>query len=194
MLQLAAEMPVSSVKFPDLLAIQIHKAAESESAACSAARLATDVVASMKNFIFMGGITLSCILFFPFGAEARPIRGGVGGPASGVGVRPGLGAGAAGPGLASPAVRGAAVGAPAAGGVGGPASGVGVAPGVGAGAAGAGVAPVPGVGAGGVGGPASGVAVAPRAGAWRAGVGVDCSPLPPTLRQDRIQEFTERNA
>ncbi|MCP9915643.1 hypothetical protein [Cyanobium sp. ATX 6F1] len=26
------------------------------------------------------------------------------------------------------------------------------------------------------------------------GVGVDCSPLPPTLRQDRIQEFTERNA
>ena len=66
--------------------------------------------------------------------------GGLGGPASGVGLRPGMGAG----------------------GAGGPASGLGVQPGMGYGR--------PGVGAGGVGGPASGLGVLPGAGFGRAGV------------------------
>ena len=56
-------------------------------------------------------------------AQAQPIRGGVGGPASGAGVLPGAGFGQAGPGLVRPAPV-----APAAGGVGGPASGAGVLP------------------------------------------------------------------
>jgi len=60
---------------------------------------------------------------------ARPVRGGVGGPASGAGVLPGAGFGQAGPGLVNPA--GVAPVAPAAGGVGGPASGAGVLPGAG---------------------------------------------------------------
>ena len=66
-------------------------------------------------------------------AQAQPIRGGVGGPASGAGVLPGAGFGAAGPGLTRPAAV-----APAAGGVGGPASGAGVLPGAGFGRAGLG--------------------------------------------------------
>ena len=81
--------------------------------------------------------------------QARPNPGGVGGPASGAGVRPGAGFGTA--------------GTPAAGGVGGPASGAGVLPGAGYGA--------PGVGAGGVGGPASGAGALPGAGYGRPGVG-----------------------
>lgn len=100
--------------------------------------------------------------------------GGIGGPASGAGVRPGVGAGSAG------TRPGAGVGGPASGvgvrpgagagsvgtrpgaGLGGPASGVGVRPGVGAGSAGV----RPGAG---VGGPASGIGVLPGAGAGRAG-------------------------
>jgi len=62
-------------------------------------------------------------------AQAGPLRGGVGGPASGAGVLPGAGFGQAGPGLVNPA--GVAPVAPAAGGVGGPASGAGVLPGAG---------------------------------------------------------------
>lgn len=72
--------------------------------------------------------------------QARPLAGGVGGPASGVGVRPGAGAGAAGAGLA-PGVGLGAPGVPAtraAGGVGGPASGLGVRPGPGLGGLGVG--------------------------------------------------------
>ncbi len=67
-------------------------------------------------------------------AQALPLRGGAGGPASGVGVLPGAGAGQAGPGLVNPA----APLTPAAGGVGGPASGLGVLPGAGFGRAGLG--------------------------------------------------------
>lgn len=85
------------------------------------------------------------------GAGAAGTRG-AGGPASGVGVRPGAGAGTAG------------VGTRAAGGVGGAASGIGFRPGAGAGAAGVGV------GAAGVGGPASGVGYLPGVGAGAAGV------------------------
>lgn len=70
-------------------------------------------------------------------AQAGPLRGGVGGPASGAGVLPGAGFGQAGPGLVNPA-GGVAPVAPAAGGVGGPASGAGVLPGAGFGRAGLG--------------------------------------------------------
>jgi len=59
-------------------------------------------------------------------AQARPLQGGVGGPASGAGVLPGAGFGAAGPGITRPAGA-----VPAAGGVGGPASGAGALPGAG---------------------------------------------------------------
>jgi len=62
-------------------------------------------------------------------AQAGPLRGGIGGPASGAGVLPGAGFGQAGPGLVNPA--GVAPVAPAAGGVGGPASGAGLLPGAG---------------------------------------------------------------
>ncbi len=61
-------------------------------------------------------------------AQAGPLRGGIGGPASGAGVLPGAGFGQAGPGVVNPA-GGLAPVAPAAGGVGGPASGAGVLPG-----------------------------------------------------------------
>lgn len=76
-------------------------------------------------------------------AQARPGRagfgGGVGGPASGAGVRPGAGWGAPGAGVTPRPGVGA-------GGVGGPASGAGVRPGAGWGAPGAGVRPGTGVG------------------------------------------------
>jgi len=73
---------------------------------------------------------LAFVLFAGPAAEARPgFGGGLGGPASGAGVRPGAG-----------------LGAPGAGGFGGPASGAGVRPGAGWGAPGAGVAPGVGVG------------------------------------------------
>ena len=61
--------------------------------------------------------------------------GGVGGPASGVGVAPGAGAG----GVGGPASGVGVAPGVGAGGVGGPASGVGVLPGAGAGRAGAGM-------------------------------------------------------
>ena len=72
---------------------------------------------------------------------APAAAGGLGGPASGLGVRPGAGLGAPGAGLTrapgvSPAVVPAAV--PAAGGLGGPASGLGVRPGPGVGGIGIG--------------------------------------------------------
>lgn len=60
--------------------------------------------------------------------QAQPIRGGLGGPASGAGMMPGAGFGQAGPGLVNPAGA-----PPAAGGAGGPASGAGVMPGAGLG-------------------------------------------------------------
>ena len=100
--------------------------------------------------------------------QARPIRGGVGGPASGAGVLPGAGFGQAGPGLVNPAGV-----PPVSGGVGGPASGAGVMPGAGFGQAGPGVVnpagPPP--ASGGVGGPASGAGVQPGAGYGRPGLG-----------------------
>ena len=86
----------------------------------------------MTNYIiFMGSIVFSCLVIVPLGAEARPIYGGVGGPASGACVLPGSGAGAAGAGVTPVPGVGA-------GGVGGPASGAGVLPGAGAGGAGIG--------------------------------------------------------
>ena len=99
----------------------------------------------------------------------RAGAGGAGGPASGVGVRPGTGAGGAGGPASGIGVRPGA----GAGGAGGPASGIGVLPGAGAGGAGgpaSGVGVLPGAGAGGAGGPASGVGVRPGMGAGAAGV------------------------
>ena len=76
------------------------------------------------------------LLPLPPAAQARPIRGGVGGPASGAGVRPGAGWGAPGAGLTpAPGVG--------AGGLGGPASGAGVRPGAGWGAPGVGLTRAP---------------------------------------------------
>lgn len=69
-------------------------------------------------------------------AQARPARGGFGGPASGAGVRPGAGFGAPGAGLTPRPGVGA-------GGVGGPASGAGVRPGAGWGAPGVGLTRAP---------------------------------------------------
>ena len=79
------------------------------------------------------------------GASAYPANpGGVGGPYSGAGVRPGVGVGAPGAGVTrAPGVD--PVGYPAnPGGVGGPYSGAGVRPGIGVGAPGAGVTRAPG--------------------------------------------------
>jgi hypothetical protein len=66
--------------------------------------------------------------WLPLAADARPVSGGFGGPASGAGVRPGAGFGRAGAGV---------------GGVGGPASGAGVRPGAGWGAPGPGLTRAP---------------------------------------------------
>ncbi|MBX9653706.1 hypothetical protein K2Y11_08830 [bacterium] len=103
------------------------------------------------------------------GVGARPGAGagraGLGGPDSGIGVRPGMGAGRAGVGGPDSGVGfrpGMGAGAP---GVGGPDSGIGYRPGAGAGAAGVGLRP--GVG---VGGPDSGVGVFPGMGAGAAGL------------------------
>jgi len=77
----------------------------------------------------------------PAAGLARPVRGGgLGGPASGAGVRPGAGFGAPGAGLD----RTPGVGRD---GLGGPASGAGVRPGVGVGAPGVGLTRAPGVAA-----------------------------------------------
>ncbi|MFZ0406876.1 MAG: hypothetical protein WAM11_02020 [Cyanobium sp.] len=74
------------------------------------------------------GIALLCLPLLPRAVEARPNPGGIGGPASGLGVRPGAGVGRPGVG---------------AGGVGGPYSGGGVRPGVGWGAPGPGLTRAP---------------------------------------------------
>lgn len=104
-------------------------------------------------------------------AQAQPIRGGLGGPASGAGVMPGAGFGQAGPGLVNPVGPGGV--APAAGGAGGPASGAGVMPGAGFGQAGPGLVNPAGArpAAGGAGGPASGAGLQPGAGIGRPGLG-----------------------
>ncbi len=75
------------------------------------------------------GLVLLCLPLLSQVAAARPNPGGLGGPASGVGVRPGAGAGRAGVGY---------------GGVGGPYSGAGVRPGAGWGAPGVGLTRAPG--------------------------------------------------
>ena len=77
-------------------------------------------------------------------AAAYPANpGGVGGPASGAGLRPGVGIGAPGAGVTrAPGVDPIAYPANP-GGAGGPASGAGLRPGVGAGAAGPGLRRVP---------------------------------------------------
>lgn len=82
---------------------------------------------------------LAAALALPTAVDAYPNPGGLGGPASGLGVRPGAGVGAPGAGVTrAPGVN--PWGAPVnPGGVGGPASGYGVLPGAGAGAAGAGL-------------------------------------------------------
>lgn len=85
------------------------------------------------------GCGLAAALLLPVAAQAYPNPGGLGGPASGAGLRPGVGFGAPGAGFTrAPGVD--PVGAPLnPGGLGGPYSGAGVAPGVGAGAAGPGL-------------------------------------------------------
>jgi hypothetical protein len=74
------------------------------------------------------GLALFCLPLLPQVVEARPNPGGVGGPASGLGVRPGAGVGRPGVGY---------------GGVGGPYSGAGVRPGAGWGAPGPGLTRAP---------------------------------------------------
>lgn len=111
----------------------------------------------LRSFATLGaaaGVS-AMVLLAGDAALARPNPGGLGGPASGVGVQPGAGAGRPGVG---------------AGGVGGPASGAGVMPGAGWGAPGPGVEP--GVNPGGVGGPASGAGAMPGAGWGRPGAGL----------------------
>lgn len=74
------------------------------------------------------GLALLCLPLVTLGAEARPNPGGIGGPASGLGVAPGAGVGRPGVGY---------------GGVGGPYSGYGVRPGAGWGAPGPGLTRAP---------------------------------------------------
>ncbi len=81
------------------------------------------------------GLVLFCLPLLPLGAEARPNPGGIGGPASGLGVAPGAGVGRAGVGVGRPGVG--------YGGVGGPYSGAGVRPGAGWGAPGPGLTRAP---------------------------------------------------
>lgn len=76
------------------------------------------------------------VVLLPAASQARPVRGGVGGPASGAGVRPGAGFGAPGAGVTPRPGVGA-------GGLGGPASGAGVRPGAGWGAPGVGLTRAP---------------------------------------------------
>jgi hypothetical protein len=85
-----------------------------------------------KEFMLMAVAALAVAAAIPGVSEARPNPGGLGGPASGAGVAPGAGFGAAGPGLERRPVANP-------GGVGGPASGAGVRPGLGYGAPGAGM-------------------------------------------------------
>ncbi len=85
----------------------------------------------MKRQIVIALAIVFIMLFV--GTTFAEARGGIGGPASGVGVRPGIGVGSVGvrPGVGAGGVVG--------GGIGGAASGVGVRPGIGAGAPGAGM-------------------------------------------------------
>jgi hypothetical protein len=106
-------------------------------------------------FCLACGMTLS--LVSSLDSWARPNPGGLGGPASGAGVAPGAGFGAAGVG---------------AGGLGGPASGAGVLPGAGVGEPGVGVEARPRANPGGLGGPASGAGVRPGAGIGAPGAGL----------------------
>lgn len=125
--------------------------------------------ASAMNFLRYGArLVLAGAIFAVAGSSislARPNPGGLGGPASGAGVLPGAGLGAAGPGL----YRRPGVGA---GGVGGPASGAGVLPGAGVGEPGVGLEAGPEVNPGGLGGPASGAGVRPGAGFGAPGAGL----------------------
>jgi hypothetical protein len=125
--------------------------------------------ASAMNFLHYGArLVLAGVIVAVAGSSvslARPNPGGLGGPASGAGVLPGAGFGAAGPGL----YRRPGVGA---GGVGGPASGAGVLPGAGVGEAGVGLEAGPEVNPGGLGGPASGAGVRPGAGFGAPGAGL----------------------
>lgn len=124
--------------------------------------------ASAMNFLRYGArLVLAGVIFAGAGSIslARPNPGGLGGPASGAGVAPGAGFGAAGPGL----YRRPGVGA---GGVGGPASGAGVLPGAGVGEPGVGLEAGPEVNPGGLGGPASGAGVRPGAGFGAPGAGL----------------------
>jgi hypothetical protein len=122
----------------------------------------------MKRFllpIVPAVAALALVLALPGVSHARPNPGGLGGPASGAGVLPGAGFGAAGAGLD----REPGVGA---GGVGGPASGAGVLPGAGFGEAGAGLERGPDGNPGGLGGPASGAGVRPGLGYGAPGAGI----------------------
>lgn len=67
--------------------------------------------ASLRHWLLVGAVAAGLSNALAAVAEARPIRGGVGGPASGAGVRPGAGWGAPGVGLtrAPAAAYGAAV-------------------------------------------------------------------------------------
>ena len=66
---------------------------------------------SLRHWLLVGAVAVGLSNALAAVAEARPIRGGVGGPASGAGVRPGAGWGAPGVGLtrAPAAAYGAAV-------------------------------------------------------------------------------------
>lgn len=92
--------------------------------------------ASLRHWLLVGAVAVGLSNALAAVAEARPIRGGVGGPASGAGVRPGAGWGAPGAGLTPRPGVGA-------GGIGGPASGAGVRPGAGWGAPGVGLTRAP---------------------------------------------------
>lgn len=83
-----------------------------------------------------GAALLVAAAWLPAAAPARPNPGGLGGPASGAGLRPGAGRGAPGAGLAPRPGAGF-------GGLGGPASGAGLRPGAGWGAPGPGLTRAP---------------------------------------------------
>lgn len=125
----------------------------------------------LSSSSFGGGTQRGSAAMGPFGHQGTSARGGqsAGRPSSGLGARPGAGAGGAGGPSSGIGVRPGA----GAGGAGGPASGVGARPGAGAGGAGgpaSGIGVRPGAGAGGAGGPASGIGVRPGGGAGGAGV------------------------
>jgi hypothetical protein len=118
-----------------------------------------------KDVVVLTVAAVAVALAIPSVSGARPNPDGLVGPASGAGVAPGAGFGAAGPGLD----RQPGVGA---GGVGGPVSGAGVLPGAGLGEAGPGLERRPVANPGGVGGPASGAGVRPGVGYGAPGAGM----------------------